>query len=178
MKNWDIEQTDTERANTISRRNTMKNHTSTYATADLDVLRKLVLDLAEVIIDDKGITADTKETNRAFTGEIPNKPEWRHEFLMKEDDTYFQAWAYTHAPNYAASVGDDSSEKFLADKGFINHPYLESDPNIVDRSLLRHGLRPPLEGEAMPPPVLGPYAPTVTIILEPIARTTSVGSLV
>lgn len=159
----------TRRSSVISRRSAAlaKTDNTAYANTDLDTLRKLVLDLAEVLIDDVQFDADDKEFSRAFDSNgVPNAAEWRHEFLMANDDEYRATWSWDHSDFYKDLIQDDHSSLQLVDYGRVKHTYFENDPDIVDRSLLRHALRDRLPGEQDPPPVLGAYAPDQTVNLS------------
>lgn len=144
--------------------------TATQAQKD-----QLLRDITELLIDDAQFTAEDREYSRSLNADgYPNAPEYRHEFLMNNDGDYRAAWAYDHWEPYQIEADAEPNKMDEVVRGRSLYPYRESDPEIVDRSLLRNGYRPLREGETMPGNVIGRYAPKLTAILPSIPRTETV----
>lgn len=173
--NFDVDKTELQRQGIIDRRAVQRSRGdgTSYTTAHLDNLRKAYLDLAELVLDDMQYNADTRQTQRALVG---GAPEYRHEFLMINDPDYYNAWAYTFSDYFREGVEGDTTTMTSVNRGLSVHTYLESDESIVDRSLLRNGLRTRLEGESFPYSVVGQYAPR-TSTLSRITRITTIGGI-
>jgi len=173
--NYDLHFDGTRRAALLSSRAALKTtHTTSgvaWSTADLDKLWHLVEDLLALAIDDPQFTADEIEVRRSLDSNgLPLYPEYRHEFLCRTDADYFAAWAWDHSEEYQADALAEPRQMLMVERGRIKYTYRENDPDIVDRSLLRNGLRELREGETLPPQVIGEYAPAFQAVLPSIVR--------
>jgi hypothetical protein len=86
------------------------------------------------------------------------------------DSDYFAAWAWDHSEEYQADALAEPRQLLMVERGRIKYTYRENDPEIVDRSLLRHGLRELREGETLPPEIIGEHAPAFQVVLPSIVR--------
>lgn len=171
MVSFDADFTSSERSTLLSRRLTLKNRVdgTAWTAADIDILKKVILDLLELGLDYPELTAEDREYSRGLNADgIPNVPEYRHELLMDLDTDYRAAWRYEFDPRFADQLALDPFLMTAVEQGYARYSYIERDPDIVDRSLLRQGMRERREGELDPPPVLGRHAPKYTIVGMPI----------
>jgi hypothetical protein len=90
--------------------------------------------------------------------------------LFQVDEEYRHAWLYDHSEEYRATADAEPHNMKRVLAGRVEHPYRENDPGIVDRSLVRHFMRPLEEGETYPPAVIGKYAPQELVIVPSIVR--------
>jgi hypothetical protein len=136
-----------------------------------------MLDVLHILLDDAQFDAVDRNFSRQTdpaTGK-PRNPEYAHEFLMKNDPDYFAAWAYLNSEAYRLSADANPPTLDAVIRGQSKHTYLENDPDIVWRSLLRNNMRLPEEGEEYPPEVLGTAAPDAVISI-PMTVQTEYGS--
>jgi hypothetical protein len=171
--NFDIDLTAIQRQAILTRR------TAIAGSATTEQLRVLMLDTLNLLLDDPQYTANDRQFSREIdptTGK-PREPEYAHEFMMQNDYDYFSTWAYDNSENFRTQVADDNLVMDSVARGREKHAYFETDPDIVDRSLLRNGLRERLEGEEWPAPVIGSNAPDAIISMPKIVvvNTASLG---
>lgn len=156
---FNVDYTKAQRDAVLALRGSLKNRNDgvAYTTTHLDNMRKMVLDLAQQLLDNYGLAADARETEIGLnvTTGLPNNPEYRHEHLVETSLSYFAAWAYDHSAEYAAAVDVNPEMMETVQRGRGLFPYREADVGIVSRSLLRHFLREKLETELWPYPVVG-----------------------
>ncbi len=127
-------------------------------------LKDVVAALLSMAIDEPQLTATDREYSRSLNSEgFPVYPEYRHEFLMGIDGDYYAAWAYEHSASFAESADMEPNLWERVARGRVNFPYREENPEIVDRSLLRRGLREQRAGETFPTPVIAKYAPATRL---------------
>lgn len=174
MADFDSDFTKTERDAFHSNIATLKARTpgSTVTAAQFDALLNTALDFKRVGVDDPQFTSEEREARRSLDANgVPPYPEYRHEFLMGSDTTYQAAWLYDNSELYRLEADAEPRAMNIVLLGRTNHAYRERDPEIVDRSLLRHGYRTLRDGESFPLPVVGRYAPKTSVSPPPLKRT-------
>ena len=178
--NFDVDYTAAQQQAMITRFNNLLAAPAgaSYTTAELNNLRDVLKDVWQILLNDVTLTANDRLYSRGLnTDGQPNAPEYRHEFYMVNDERYRAAWSYDHSDTYAEWASRSENILALIDAGRIAHTYRESDPEIVDRSLLRHALRELEPGEMYPTSPLGVLAPKTFVSLPSLYMGTTVGGL-
>lgn len=144
---------------------------ASYTQVFAELMRTLLIDAMDMLVNDPQMSAADREYSRSLVNGVPVAAEYRHELLMSIDQDYRNTWLWDHVVDFqTANVDNDLTLQSIV-RGRSNHSYFENDPDIADRSIYRAGWRELREGEEPPPPVLGKFAPAVTLTISPILRT-------